>query len=369
VDTGDFILFIDKLFDSLNGNSKIAPSHKPMKGAVTRTSGHEEFWQESIGIIKKMKFWNGSKKKFVRPPSLLNLIKTLRAFIYLKKLLLKKINFILPRALNQDCLENFFGSVRAHGARNTSPDVFHFITSFKSLLLNNFMTSHSPSSNCEDDYSAGALDNLRCFITGECIAGVRRLDDYEHPANVPATLLCVKKSRVGKSTIAYVAGFVARKVLKSTSNCQNCKNVLLHSDGDVDLGVIEARQYANCNLVKPGSYLCFAISQSLSRLFYLIPRNCHKNNLFAMLKHVILKEVNFIVLNCVDHTHIGDLVATSIIRCILYYWCKSVNKVLVGKDEKFVRYLRHEPNKTFIDPIKLEARNKYLKKTFKKSKR
>jgi hypothetical protein len=75
------------------------------------------------------------------------------------------------------------------------------------------------------------------------------------------------------------------------------------------------------------------------------------------------------VLNCVDHTHIGDLVATSIIRCILYYWCKSVNKVLVGKDEKFVRYLRHEPNKTFIDPIKLEARNKYLKKTFKKSKR
>jgi hypothetical protein len=112
-----------------------------------------------------------------------------------------------------------------------------------------------------------------------------------------------KKSRVAKSTIAYVAGFVARKVLKSTSNFQNCKNVLLHSDGDVDLGVIEARQYANCNLVKPGSYLCFAISQSLSRLFYLTPRNCHKNNLFAMLKHVILKEVNFIVLNCVDHTH------------------------------------------------------------------
>jgi hypothetical protein len=190
VDTGDFILFIDKLFDSLNGNSKIAPSHKPMKGAVTKTSGHEQFWQESIGIIKKMKFWNRSKKKFVRPPSLLNLIKTLRAFIYLKKLLLKKIKFIPPRALTQDCLEKFFGSVRAHGARNTSPDVFHFITSFKSLLLNNFMTSHSPSSNCEDDYSAGALDNLRCFITGECIAGVRPLDDDEQPANC---VMCKKK--------------------------------------------------------------------------------------------------------------------------------------------------------------------------------
>jgi hypothetical protein len=66
-----------------------------------------------------------------------------------------------------------------------------------------------------------------------------------------------------------------------------------------------------------------------------------------MLKHVILKEVNFIVLNCVDNTHIGDLVATSIIRCILYYWCKSVNKVGIGWKGRKIRQ-RHEPNKTFF---------------------
>ncbi|KAJ8926619.1 hypothetical protein NQ314_020983 [Rhamnusium bicolor] len=207
------------------------------------------------------------------------------------------------------------------------------------------MTSHLLGSNCENDFSTGALDDLRCLVTGEIIAEVRPLEDDECLPDVPASLSFVKKSRVAKSSITYVAGFMARKVLKSTRNCQNCQNVLLYSDGNVELDVIEARQCQNNNLVKPGSYLCFATNQSSSRLFYLIPRLCHRNNLFAMLKQVILKEVNFTVLNCADHKHIGDLVATLPIRCILYYWCKSVNKILVGKDVKFVKYLSCETNK------------------------
>lgn len=130
---------MDQLFDSLNGNVKTAPCSKPLKGGITSKSKHKEFWQNSIKILKTMKFWNASEKKFVTVPSLKNLIKSLQAFIDLKKVMLKKMTYILPRAFNQDCLENFFGNIRAHGVRNISPDVSHFITSFKSLLLNNFI--------------------------------------------------------------------------------------------------------------------------------------------------------------------------------------------------------------------------------------
>ncbi|KAJ8926636.1 hypothetical protein NQ314_021000 [Rhamnusium bicolor] len=61
-DTGDFILFMDKLFDSLNGNSKVAASSKPLKGGVTDTSEHEEFWRTSIKVLQEMKFWDDKKK-------------------------------------------------------------------------------------------------------------------------------------------------------------------------------------------------------------------------------------------------------------------------------------------------------------------
>jgi hypothetical protein len=33
--TADFILFMDELFDSLNGNTKLAPQGKPLKGGMS----------------------------------------------------------------------------------------------------------------------------------------------------------------------------------------------------------------------------------------------------------------------------------------------------------------------------------------------
>jgi hypothetical protein len=103
-ETGEFILFIDQLFDSLNGNSKISQKSKPLKGGVTRNSGHEKFWKDSIKLLEKISFWDEDKRKLVKVPSLQNLIKTFRGFIYLKYVLLQKLEYFLLRAFNQDCL-------------------------------------------------------------------------------------------------------------------------------------------------------------------------------------------------------------------------------------------------------------------------
>ncbi|KAJ8935620.1 hypothetical protein NQ318_006463 [Aromia moschata] len=109
-DTAELILFLDKLFDSLNGMNRIAPSSKPLKGAVTKHSAHEAFWIEAIKVIETMRYYCNKKQRFIKPPSLSNLIKTLRGFIYLQKKLLfgNTLEYILPRKFNQDNLENFF---------------------------------------------------------------------------------------------------------------------------------------------------------------------------------------------------------------------------------------------------------------------
>ena len=91
---------------------------------------------------------------------------TLRGFIELKHKLREHENFeyFLPRAFNQDALENFFGAIRSYGVRNVSPDVNHFVHSFKSLIITNFLSVHSPGSNCQKDFSAGVLDSLEFFV-------------------------------------------------------------------------------------------------------------------------------------------------------------------------------------------------------------
>jgi hypothetical protein len=140
---------------------------------------HEDFWRTSILILESFYFYSSEKKKLCKVPSVVNLIKTIKGFINLSKSLLQKVTYNLPRVINQDCLENFFASLREHGRYDKSPDVSHFITSFKALIVNNFMSSHSPGANCEDDSTVGVLDNLKSFLTGQEIAGVSSLEITE----------------------------------------------------------------------------------------------------------------------------------------------------------------------------------------------
>lgn len=108
--TAYFLLFMDKLFDSCNAHSKVAPVSKPLKGALTLKSPHEQFWLQAIELVKTMKFYCERKQKYVIVPSLKNLMFSLRGFIHIKNKLLKKFtkSYICLRDLNQDCLEFFF---------------------------------------------------------------------------------------------------------------------------------------------------------------------------------------------------------------------------------------------------------------------
>lgn len=91
----------------------------------------------------------------------LNFLGFQEVFILLDKLGIKSI---LLRNFNQDSLENLFGVLRALGYRNINPTCHLFTTSYRTLLLNNLMSSHSPGSNCEEDFGDGYLTSYQSLF-------------------------------------------------------------------------------------------------------------------------------------------------------------------------------------------------------------
>ncbi|CAI6374112.1 unnamed protein product [Macrosiphum euphorbiae] len=166
-DTAKFCLFFDKLFDSVNGNFDKVVDGKIYRTGVKKNSPYHKLWEESLKVLSTMKFVNPSTNKpcTPQPPTLKNWIKTIRSFQNIFKTLNDNgIKVLLPRHLNQDALENLFGAIRALGYRNNNPTCEMFASAYKTLLLNNLMSAHSPGSNCEEDFSGGCLTSYQTLF-------------------------------------------------------------------------------------------------------------------------------------------------------------------------------------------------------------
>lgn len=353
-------MFLDQLFDSLNVNSKVAPTTKPLKGGVTEFSMHEDYWRMAVKVIKSMKFLNKEKKSFVKVPTLKNLVHTLEGFIYLKKFLVTKFNFkyILTRFFNQDPLENFCSYLRSHGVRNVSPGPTHFTSSFKTLLVNNFMTYHSPFSNCEGQASK-TLTNLKSFLTdnGDKVGSSTLCEPIP---NIDCSIIpLAKMPKLARCSITYYAGYVAKKISKIIvkHNCDICTGNLIAWGNNRDTDFIEAREYKPDLLIRPGGFLTFIVSRAVPYLNYLIPRLCQKTQLPILLKHLLVKKIDFKPINCKKH-QLANHIISLLIRCAVYFWCKKVNKICRGLDLKFMRYVKKCTNINSIDPIKLKCLKK-----------
>jgi len=171
-----------------------------------------------------------------------------------KRLLDCGFAFVLLRNFNQDPIENFFGSIRSHGVRNIKPTPAMFISSFKALLINNFTSSHSVGSNCENDDCDGALDNLKNFLFDEVPleetiiqSPVEGMIEIEIPdAEMPSS-----NTHVTSGSRAYVAGWVIKNIKKITKNCRSCVS-MLSSDIILDEHfIIQLRNYSQCKLFLP----------------------------------------------------------------------------------------------------------------------
>jgi hypothetical protein len=224
IGTANFILFVDKLFDSVNGSSIYPKVNKPLQHAVSVNRGHMDCWNEAINVLRTVKFSN-EKREFV-PLSITNWILSLKNLKLLwKKLQAVDFEFLLPRSLNQDPLENFFSIIRPHGASNINPTCTHFKAAFKTLILNNFMVAHSIGPNCEEDVSEGALCSLQYFIYGELSE-----DTHILPLDYATHKVLHLNPVIGRHTLmihGYMTGYMAKTILKLVGNCKTCRHELI----------------------------------------------------------------------------------------------------------------------------------------------
>lgn len=128
-----------------------------------------------------------------------------------------KFNYVLTRFFQQDALENLFGYIRSHGVRHTSPGPSQFIASFKTLLINNFMTAHSPYSNCEEDTCDGVLGDLKQFLNVEpsFSDGQKSPSVESTEPEIPADVHLNRKSRISTCTMVYYAGYIVKKTIEN----------------------------------------------------------------------------------------------------------------------------------------------------------
>ena len=145
VGTIDFIDHFDKLFDILNSSNVNNPKEY---GKVFIGDKQMQFLQNTLSFLKSIKVINDNNK-YVKLKCFdcwqITIKSTIQLWTTLK-------NYNLPylriRRLNQDSVENFFGSVRKQGGNCLNPTPIQFKRAFKKLF-NTKLLEYSETKLCK----------------------------------------------------------------------------------------------------------------------------------------------------------------------------------------------------------------------------
>lgn len=284
-------------------------------------------------------------------PSLKNWIFTLRGFKKIWKIVENKgVRFLKTRNINQDPLEKFFDSIRSHGRRNINPSCSQFCESYKTLLINNFTTRRSVGSNCENINDGDLLFILKQFVKdATCVINITQQteEDFLIESSQTKNVENMHKAYpLQENDRLYVAGWVVKKVLsmKKFKNCITCKESLLRNN----ISLKEYIQLINAEYVakeKPSlTYpsMCF-LKDAFIEIDSLLNENisslCFRRNVPVLLRERVYDKLNLKFIKCIEHRkELKHTVVQVIIKLFLYTFCKTVNRILSGRDTRYVAY-------------------------------
>jgi hypothetical protein len=339
--TAKIVHFFDKLFDSVNGGTLHPRCGKPLSGGVYKNSGHTKFWQEAVQHLRNMYFIDNFGKKTV-PPSLKNWIKTLEGFLDLYKILVEggKCKFFLPRALNQDVIENYFGKVRNQRSRAVNPTAIQFRETFKSLMIRNFCGTKSIGTNCEKT-NIPDLFNIRGLVDK------MNSNDYQNSelsyeifnVNKYISNLSELEKKLHQSIIGYVSGWIT-KTLKHL-NCQDCKSQIIsnYSENEQCYKLTNEREYnAESRKLK---YCTLEFIKNINKIYniskIILSNITSAENIKSKISTVIQHHVKF-SFTCEHKNKIEDEIIGKIINITIFTYIKGLNLILSGKDTRKIDF-------------------------------
>ncbi|CAI6377341.1 unnamed protein product [Macrosiphum euphorbiae] len=282
-DTAEIFLFFDKLFDSLNGSFDKVVDGKIFRTSVKKNSIHHQLWMDSLKVLSTMKFVNKNGKA-VSIPTIKNWEMTIKGFQTLSKALhIKGIQSLLPRVLNQDSLENLFGGIRSVGCSNPTCSIF--MSSYKTLLLNNLVSSHSPGANCED-FTEG------CLLTYKNLFSIRQetpempLLSCDLPEQViPNQLDTTQYLR--DLTHTFISGYIIKKINTNLlKNCKTClKLICSNNTSSENYELLQAREYqpSRPSLKYTAPSFGLLVSKIIVNITQCLPSVCHHPKILQFL--------------------------------------------------------------------------------------
>lgn len=318
--TAEFIADIDSLFDSFNGNGPNRDSGKTYRIAMSDKSPHRLLWERLLPMIKRLKFLppsRGPKNLKTIMPFKKGWITTIEGTLKLWETCskIKGFKFLRTKSLNQDPLENTFGSIRSYGAANKTPNCYQFTSGFKTSILNNLI-DNSRGKNCEKD-DGRILDNLQDFVEPTEILAEPLVEincDFDH-VKPPASM---QRDIYDDNTAMYVAGWLIKKI--NANACELCSKSLLSEDEQVFHTFTSFKEYTD------GKKRLHRGTEELLELFILIhdcvisilPNYGHVCHLLKKFKLYFDHHYDFSPFPCPKH--LNNLLEYSIILIIRKYY-------------------------------------------------
>lgn len=207
---------IDRLFDLFN-SSRVSGSkdfNRPFKGSEAQIKFLGQMLHEfsnmkvlknyTEDVTKKLNFLTGWK---VSINSLLGLHNNVK----------EKYSTLYTRRINQDCLENFFGSLRQQSGNCRNPTAVQVNQGFKKLFCLNYFQQPN-NTNCIEDFdsvlTSVSVEKMKSFQV------VVNKKIYFSNLNIQETDY-MNLNAVHKNALSYICGYLLRKCL-SQHRCETC---------------------------------------------------------------------------------------------------------------------------------------------------
>lgn len=347
VATASFVKDVDTLFDSFNGRNKYAPEGKQLRCAVNENSPHHTYWPEALNNIKSWTFKRLTKTgaiKSSRPPSQIGWMVSLNAIQGIwKELELRGASILRPRSLNQDPLENLFGSIRYGCGCNDNPTVKLFIGSLKTQILNGLTNQSVVGTNCEEDDNT-LLSNLKSFlnVTTEQVEGVDNSQKDLTADGVPEPILeelsndisiHISSGNINILSVAYVAGFILKSITRKL-NCELCNSLLQSSNFELHNLFISNKEWVDGNnaLIYPSEAFTSVVGNAITILEEYLDEFASQKNIMARAEQHLKNKISLNFLTCNHNNIIASLTIKAICRIGIPWWCRRQNQKI--KEER-----------------------------------
>ena len=249
--TIQFLRTFDRLFDILNSRNPLAKNFKaPMR------MHNRNLWQS---FLDKTKVYIHNLKDSTGKPMIQTNRKTAFAgflvaidsvtalfqqFVVGSPEHPPSMKYLLRYKLSQDHLELFFGCIRCHLGCNNNPTSRQFIAAYKRLLVQNEIKA-SKNTNCTNlelvpiltiDYSSiqriiSNSDNTAITICHTIEQNLTERQPLETEHDYADTPNIVTLSKYTDNAVTYIAGYVARNVIKRLP-CDQCAQALTTKSND-----------------------------------------------------------------------------------------------------------------------------------------